>query len=132
MPDANFAAWITSAAPPAYALLLGCAVLAVRFFPVWKQRWNEARKIEVDADAGFRTTLIERIRLLEERCDGDQERLNLAMAEERRRCDGELEDMRRDFEKRIDELMRIIKQNSQSAAQLIPETLPGSKAKPRR
>lgn len=74
MPDGGFTAWITSAAPPAYALLLGCAVLAVRFFPVWKQKWTEARTAD-DAIVGNQWKRFqEEIKRLDERCGRLEER----------------------------------------------------------
>ncbi len=51
MSDGTLLQWITSAAPPMYALALGCAILAVRFWPLWKQRLTEARTAE-DAIVG--------------------------------------------------------------------------------
>lgn len=74
MADGGFVAWITSAAPPAYALLLGCAVLAVRWFPAWKQRWTEARTAD-DAIVGHQwSRLTGEIKRLDERCARIEER----------------------------------------------------------
>lgn len=74
-PDGSFIAWITSAAPPMYALALGCAVLAVRFYPSWKQRWTEA-KVADDQIVGAQwkrfheeiERLVNRVTALENKC----------------------------------------------------------------
>jgi septal ring factor EnvC (AmiA/AmiB activator) len=94
MPDATFMAWITSAAPPMYALALGCAVLAVRFYPHWKQKWTEARTAE-DAIVGNQwkrfqdeiDRLVNRITDIEKKCD------RLEASEER--CKSDLADAKR-------------------------------------
>lgn len=112
------------------SILCVAVVTLVKIWPVLKGKINEARKIELDANAEFRGDLLDRIKVLELGRDGDQQRLSDALSAERRRCDGELADMRRDFEKRIDELMRIITQNSQSTAQMLgnPGAVATSKA----
>jgi hypothetical protein len=112
-------------------LCVTIVVALVRVWPLVMAKVNEARKIGLDADAHLRGDLLDRIKMLEEGRDGDQQRLSQSLADERRRCDGELADMRRDFEKRVDELMRIITQNSQSTAQLLgnPEALTMSKTR---
>jgi septal ring factor EnvC (AmiA/AmiB activator) len=95
MVNGNFAAWITSAAPPAYALLLGCAVLAVRFFPVWKQKWTEARTAD-DAIVGNQwkrfqeeiDRLVHRVADLESKCErleASEEKCRTELADARRR-----------------------------------------------
>lgn len=94
MPNESLVAWLTSAAPPAYALLLGCAVLAVRFWPVWKQRLTEARTAD-DAIVGNQwkrfqdeiERLIHRVGDLEGKCD------RLEQSEEN--CRSELADAKR-------------------------------------
>lgn len=70
MPDGTLLQWLTSAAPPAYAMLLGSAILAVRFWPIWKQRLTEAKTAD-DAIVGNQWARFEsRIEKLEKRCDG--------------------------------------------------------------
>lgn len=74
-----------------YALAVGAAVLAVRFYPSWKQRWTEARTAD-DAIVGnqFRRwqeeigRLVQRVSDLEAKCD------RLEASEER--CRNELAD----------------------------------------
>ena len=51
MADGSFVSWITSPAPPVWLAFIGLAVLAIRFFPSWKQRWTEARTAD-DAIVG--------------------------------------------------------------------------------
>ncbi len=88
MANDSFIAWITSAAPPAYALLLGCAVLAVRFFPVWKQKWTEARTAD-DAIVGNQWKRFqEEITRLDGRCarlEESEERCQAALSDATRR-----------------------------------------------
>lgn len=73
MSDGSFATWLTSPAPPVWLAFIGLAVLAIRFFPSWKQRWTEARTAD-DAIVGNQWTrltseikrLDHRVRSLEE------------------------------------------------------------------
>lgn len=78
MADGAFVTWLTSPAPPIWAAVIAAAVLVIRAFPSWKQRWTEARTAE-DAITGHQWTrltgeigrLDERVQTLEkseERC----------------------------------------------------------------
>lgn len=75
-----------------FFLLVGWVV---RTWPHWKERVNEARKIQLDADGVLRTDLLKRIRDLEEAQSVDRREFNAAMSDERRRCDAELDEIRR-------------------------------------
>lgn len=55
MSDGGFAAWLMSPAPPAWAASLVFATLVFKFYPLWKQRWTEARTAE-DAITGHQWT----------------------------------------------------------------------------
>ncbi len=119
MGEATFLNQVTPTTYSVLALLLVFVVTLAKIWPLLKAKVNEARKIERDADADLRGDLLQRIALLEARCDAEPGRLDAALAAERRRCEGEMADMRRDFQKRLDELTRIITQNSRSAAQFL-------------
>ena len=88
MSNDSLVAWLTSPAPPLYALLMGCAVLAVRFWPVWKQRLTEARTAD-DAIVGNQWKRfqdeIERLAQRVERLERDVEECHRDRDEERAR-----------------------------------------------
>lgn len=84
MADGSFATWLTSPAPPVWLAFIGLAVLAIRFFPSWKQRWTEARTAD-DAIVGNQLSrLVSEIERL-------SARVNLLEASEER-CRSELAD----------------------------------------
>lgn len=93
MSDGSLLAWLTSAAPPMYALALGAAILAVRFYPSWKQRWTEARTAD-EAIVGNQFKrwqeeigrLVARVSDLEAKCD--------KLEESEERCRHDLADAR--------------------------------------
>lgn len=108
------------------ALIAMVAVAIVKVWPLIKAKINEARKIELDAEADLRGDLLDRIDKLETSRDGEQGRIEAAIAAERRRCDAELAqrdariaETKLEFNQRIDQLMRVIAQNSQSTGYLI-------------
>lgn len=78
-------------------------------YPIWKQRVNEARQIEVAAGEKFRDQLLERIKDLEAAAANSallfQQQLVTALDLERRRCDAAMEEMRLDFKQRLKQLM---------------------------
>lgn len=118
-------------------LIAMAVVAAVKVWPLIKGKINEARKIELDAEADLRGDLLGRIDKLETSRDGEQGRIEAAIASERRRCDAELaqrdaalSETKLEFNRRIDQLMRVIAQNSQSSAFLLDEK--GQLGKPRR
>lgn len=112
-----------------WGVAIATAVVIFKFYPLWKAKWNDARKIERDADADLRGDLLVRIRELEASRDAEPMRIDTAILAERRRCDAELAEMRRDFNQRIEQLMRIISQNSKSTAQFLGD--PESFGEPR-
>lgn len=84
MADGSFFAWITSAAPPMYALALGAAVLVVRFYPLWKQRWTEARTAQ-DAITGNQWKRFQdEIARLDGRCEGLEDKVRECEAREQK------------------------------------------------
>lgn len=102
-----------------FFLLLGWVV---RTWPHWKSKVNEARKIQLDADGVLRTDLLKRIRELEETQSSDRRAFNEAMSNERKRCDDELDEIRRRLTAAEDEnkgLQAMIRQNSSSSAVMI-------------
>lgn len=81
----------------------------IRTWPIWKQRLNEARQIEVAAGEKFRDQLLQRITELEQAAANSasnfQTQLTGALDLERRRCDAVMEEMRLDFKQRLKQLM---------------------------
>jgi hypothetical protein len=69
----------------------------VRVWPLVKAKINEARKIELDANADLRGDLLTRIRELEQAQVTDRLSFADAMGNERARCDKELESFRNDL-----------------------------------
>jgi uncharacterized protein YajQ (UPF0234 family) len=105
-----------------WAILATVVGYIIRTWPIVKQRLNEARKIEVDADAEHRTTLLQRIQLLEEVQSSDRTEFFKAMGDERLRCDRELDEIRTRLRKSEDDnqgLMAMIRQFSQSTAMAV-------------
>jgi hypothetical protein len=96
----SVAGWVTAATSSTLlAVVLG--------FIIQLRAGNRAsRKIEIDADGSLRGDLLGRIRDLEEQASQSQQRLDSALADEKRRCDAELASMRLDFQKQIDGIMR--------------------------
>jgi uncharacterized protein YlxW (UPF0749 family) len=98
MSDGALLQWLTSAAPPAYALLLGSAVLAVRFWPVWKQRLTEAKTAD-DAIVGNQwkrfqeeiDRLVKRVSALENKCQELEREVQDCHDRETRERSGRLE-----------------------------------------
>jgi hypothetical protein len=122
MLDAETVAKLTSGTAAGWTAVLLMAGWIIRTWPAWKQRVNEARKIELDSDAVLRTDLLARIHALEEGQTKDRREFNEAMAEERRRCDGELEEIRtrlRQAENDNRGLMAMIRQVSSSTAMVV-------------
>lgn len=130
MANASFLArFFSEFTPTTWSVIVaicGGAVVLVKVWPLIKGKINEARKIQLDADAELRGDLLDRIRDLENSRDGEPIRLAAALATEQARCDAEL--ARRDAafseyrirtDQRIDGLVRTIAQNSRSRAHLI-------------
>lgn len=97
---------LASPASPLWLVAMLVAAAVVRAWPAIMQRTNEARKHRMDADAGLRGDLLDRIKDLEQQQAHGQQRLDSALAEERRRCDAEMATMRLDFQKQVDGIMR--------------------------
>lgn len=98
------------------------AIWIIRTWPVWKQKINEARKIELDADGERLAQAFARIRVLEETQTADRRAFNDSLSEERRRCDQELDMIRKRLTASEDEnrgLQAMIRQNSSSTAVMI-------------
>lgn len=94
----------------------------VRTWPHWKEKINEARKIQLDADGVLRTDLLTRIRELEEGRSADRREFNEEMSKERKRCDIQLEEIRKEMNDLKDDnrgLLAMIRQNSSSTALMI-------------
>ena len=105
-------------------LIAGMAVVGIKVWPLIKGRINEARKIELDADAALRGDLFKRIKELEEAQDRDRLEFYDAKGAERRRCDAELDAIRARLTTAENEnkgLMRAIRQHSQSAGFLLDQ-----------
>lgn len=120
MSDAQgFVASIFTGPLSGWLQLLIIAVMAYKVYPLVKAKRNEARKIELDADADFRGDLFTRIRELEASKDGEPARIDAAITIERRRCEAEMAEMRLDYTRKIDGLQRQLAQSSQSAAHLL-------------
>jgi hypothetical protein len=115
MGDASLAAQLLSPSTPLWLMALGLATWAVKTWPVWKGKINEARKIELDADGVLRRDLFTRISELERTRTADREYFDNQLATERRRCDEELEKMREENRG----LVAMIRQHSQSSAVLM-------------
>ena len=122
MLDAGKIASLTSLSGAAWTAVLVGTVWIIRTWPVWKQRLNEARKIELDADEGLRASLIDRIHQLEEIQSRDRAEFFRAMAEERKRCAAEIEEIRAMLRRTEEDnrgLMAMIRQNSASTAMVV-------------
>jgi len=98
----------------------------IRTWPHWKEKINEARKIQLDADGERLAQAFARIRVLEEAQSADRREFNEAMSSERKRCDGELDEIRTEMRERLtaaeDEnrgLKSMIRQNSSSTAEMV-------------
>jgi hypothetical protein len=115
MGDASLAAQLLSPATPLWIMVIGLVGWAVKTWPVWKGKINEARKIELDADGVLRRDLLTRISELERTRTTDREYFDNQLAGERRRCDEELEKMREENRG----LVAMIRQHSQSSAMLM-------------
>lgn len=104
------------------------AVWVIRTWPVWKQRVNEARKIQLDADGERLVQAFARIRVLEETQSADRREFHEELSNERKRCDQELDEIKARLtasEQREQGLLSMIRQNSSSTAQMIGR--PGKK-----
>ena len=113
---------VTWGAVGVWGLLATVLTTLVLTWPVIKQKINEARKAELDADGNLRSTLIERIHQLEEIQSSDRADFFKAMAEERKRCDDELEEIRVRLRQAEDDnrgLMSMIRQASSSTAMIV-------------
>jgi hypothetical protein len=115
MGDAGLVAQLFSPTTPLYLLLIGLATWAIKTWPVWKGKINEARKIELDADGSLRKDLLVRIGELERARTADREYFDNQLAAERRRCDEEMEKLRQDNKALVD----MIRQHSKSTAMLM-------------
>lgn len=122
---AQAATLVSSWTPTTYsvvALIVFLAGMVVKFWPLLKGKLNEARKIELDADADFRGDLLQRVKELEESQHKDRLDFYTAMGDERKRCDAELDAIRARLTHAENEnkgLMSAIRQHSQSAAALL-------------
>lgn len=108
--------------PASFATFTLLAIWVIRTWPHWKSKINEARKIQLDADGARLAQAFERIRSLEETQSADRREFNTALSNERKRCDGELDEIRERLtasEERERGLQAMIRQNSQSTAQMI-------------
>lgn len=108
--------------PLSAATLVTVLVWVIRTWPYWKQRINEARKIQLDADGERLAQAFARIRELEETQSSDRREFHEALSDERKRCDRELDEIRARLtasEQREQGLLGMIRQNSQSSAQMI-------------
>jgi DNA anti-recombination protein RmuC len=108
--------------PASFATFTLLAIWVIRTWPHWKSKINEARKIQLDADGERLAQAFARIRVLEEQQSADRREFNEAMSNERKRCDGELDEIRERLtasEERERGLQAMIRQNSQSTAQMI-------------
>jgi hypothetical protein len=106
MLDASTVAKLTTGSAAGWTLVVIVLGWIVKTWPAWKQRVNEARKIQLDADGKFREDLMERIRDLEHSLELAASRVNQAIEDERRRCEAEMSVMRADFQKQIDGVVR--------------------------
>lgn len=107
---------------PAWATFFALVGWMVKTWPHWKEKVNEARKIQLDADGERLTQAFTRIRELEEIQSKDRREHHEALSNERRRCDAELDDIRARLsatEQRETALLAMIRQNSQSTAHMI-------------
>jgi len=105
--------------PSSIASFFILAAWAIRTWPYWKMRINEARKIQLDADGERLAQAFARIRDLEEAQSADRREFSKAMSDERKRCDLELDDIRKRLSAAEDEnrgLQAMIRQNSSSTA----------------
>lgn len=108
--------------PASFATFTLLAIWVIRTWPHWKSKINEARKIERDADGERLKQAFARIRELEEVQSADRREFNAALSNERKRCDKELDEIRRrltEAERREDSLLAMVRQNSQSTAQML-------------
>lgn len=111
----------------AIVLIAMVAVAIVKVWPLIKAKINEARKIELDAEADLRGDLLGRIKDLEEAQHKDRVEFYDAMVVERRRCDDELDAIRLRLKGAEDAnagLQRMIAQNSQSTGFLLDQKAP--------
>lgn len=105
-------------------IVLGVMALValVKVWPLIKAKVNEARKIELDADADFRGDLLQRVKELEEAQHKDRLDFITALGDERKRCDEELDVIRARLKAAEDVnagLLAQIRQDSQSTAALL-------------
>lgn len=108
--------------PVSFGTFFLMAIWVIRTWPHWKAKVNEARKIQLDADGALRSDLLKRIRDLEEAQSIDRREFNLAMSNERKRCDSELDEIRERLtaaERENQGLQSMIRQSSQSTAVMI-------------
>lgn len=140
MADASIIArFFADFTPTTWSVIFGIGVGIVALVKVWpliKGKINEARKIELDAEADLRGDLLTRIKDLEEAQHRDRLEFYDAMGAERKRCDDELDAIRSRLTTAENEnkgLMSMIRQNSQSTAQLMgdPDMLATSKTRRR-
>jgi hypothetical protein len=108
MLDPGIVAKLTSGSSAGWAMVIIALGWIVKTWPVWKQRVNEARKIEVDAEAQIRDDLIGRISTLE-----------ADLTAERRRCDAELRALR----DKLDGVVRQFLAFQMATAQAIPPAM---------
>lgn len=95
-----------------WSLLATVLVALIRAWPAIKQRVNEARRDELDANSKLRGDLLGRIASLEAAAI----QRDAAMLEERRRCDEKL----RDMQEKLDGLLSQFIQFQLSTARAIP------------
>jgi hypothetical protein len=108
--------------PVSFGTFFLMAIWVIRTWPHWKAKVNEARKIQLDADSDRLSQAFTRIRVLEEAQSADRRDFNEEMSKERKRCDDELDEIRERLtasEQREQGLLAMIRQNSQSTAQMI-------------
>lgn len=120
--DGTALAQLTSGATAGWAAFFVFLIWVVRTWPHWKAKVNEARKIEIEGEATIRGQLLKRVGDLEEAQHRDRLDFITAMSDERKRCDGELDEIRAELKAERDErkgLESMIRQNSQSTAQMM-------------
>ena len=125
--------------PTTWSVIVGIGMGTIALFKVWpliKGKINEARKIELDANADLRGDLLQRIKDLEEAQHQDRLEFYNAMGAERKRCDEEMDAIRTRLTHEVEGvrarltatenenkgLMSAIRQNSQSTAVLFDES----------
>lgn len=108
--------------PASFATFTLLAIWVIRTWPHWKAKINDARKIQLDADGARLAQAFARINDLERAQSVAYKEFTIALSDERKRCDKELDEIRERLtaaEERERGLLAMIRQNSQSTAQMI-------------